>query len=71
MVTTAPELSQFKGRIQEVSSESPTWLHGPKDLDYQLLFSLHTQGAGSEVEEAGLEPVPLWDASSVGRGLAC
>ncbi|XP_062066539.1 protein AF-10 isoform X5 [Lepus europaeus] len=35
----------------------------------ELKFIGHQQGAGWEVEQPGLEPVPIWDAGATGGGL--
>lgn len=40
---------------------------GPSSAD----FSGQKQRAGSEMEQQGLQPMPLWDAGLVGGGLAC
>lgn len=43
---------------------------GAQELELFLLLPPgHKQGAASEVERPGLEPVPLWDLSTTGQGL--
>lgn len=54
----------------EASSRSPTGVAGAKHLNYLLLFLVQQQGAGSEVAQPGFDPWIIWDASTVGSGLA-
>ena len=42
-------------------------MEGPRYLGHLLLLS--QQGAGSEMEQPGHKPVPIWDASTTARGL--
>lgn len=42
---------------------SPTYIHGLKHMNFSRLCSQrYQQGAGSEMEQLGHEPAPIWDA---------
>lgn len=44
-----------------------TWVRKPKHLVHPLLLCPgHQQVAGTEVEQPGLQPVPMWHATTIG-----
>lgn len=49
---------------------SPKKIQRPKHLGrFPLLFAGHYHGVGSEVEQTGHTPVPIWEAGTAGNDL--
>lgn len=48
------------------SSGSVVWVQGPKHLGHPFLLSQMRKEAGSDVEQQVREPLPMWDASTLG-----
>ena len=66
-----PELGWSKVGSQELCLGIPHGCRGSRHLGNALQLSLaHEQGTGSEVEQPGLEQVPIWNVSITGGALA-
>lgn len=73
-VSQPPRTALWSTELGEPTSQGQVKRHpnkwvvaGPKYLGYPLLLpQVHEQEAGSETEQPGLEPAPVWDASATG-----
>lgn len=63
--------AEIQSQVPTASSESYTWAQGPIFGPSSIAFPFHKKGGGLEVEQLGLEPVPIQDNGVADFGLAC
>lgn len=70
--TASPGPGQAIARDQELLQRFPWGYQGPKHLGHLLvLLQGCRQGAGSEMEQMRLEPIPVMDVATTGSGYKC
>lgn len=65
-ITATTGIGSCRNQEPGTSFWSPMWAQWLRLVSHLVLLSLQRQGPGSEVEQMGIIPAPIWNAGTAG-----